>query len=528
MPWTPNPDVPAFVPKSIAPNPPVNAQKPITILSKQNDKSATNKTTKKSMKEKKSETNSSDGKFTIQQVDFPAMVSEPQTQENLIWSRAGFRSFKDVAASDPLPKPCSSKTIGPMEVSSEKQDETEKKKKKKSKKKSEDVNAKPVKTRPKSQGMTLDQIVVAKFIQEVSKKTTVSTRPKKADKVKAKKTTVSTRPKKVDKVKAKKSRNHETPRNQLDSTAPKMRKGKTREVPKKKKPTTLKKFIMMEKEVRKRNLAASKEFKRKNLELVVDAAIKSVDFSELTSMEKRFEENGIGDHACEVEREKKEDMNDLMTSMESLSLEQKVTHLIHCNYYRDYCNQCVTDEIDHLATSLLAEIVRFQDRMHAKDPQKASIKRRYCCGLREVEKYLTIKKVKCLLVAPDIQKIMTNGVLDQTVHKLIEKSQETETPIVFCLTRKQLGYLCKKRANISCVAILNPSGADETFKSLIQSAMDSKKEYEDLRSEITTLLVPEEGNGTTISKECLSREIDEVRKKMKRQTFFWKRKKIEK
>ena len=420
MPWTPNPDVPAFVPRSVAPNPPVNGQKPITILSKQNDKSATNKTTKKSMEEKNPETNSSDGKFAIQQVDFPSMVSEPQPQENLIWSRAGFRSFKDVAASGPLSKPCSSKTIEPMEVSSEKQDETEKKKKK-PKKKPEDVNAKPVKTKPKPQGMTLDQIVVAKFIQEVSK------------------TTVSTRPKKVDKVKpaAKKSRNRETPRNQLDSTAPRMRKGKTREVPKKKKPTTLKKFIIMEKELRKRNLAASKEFKRKNLELVVDAAIKSVDFSDLTSMEERFEENS-SDHGCEVEREE-EDMNDVMTSMESLSLEQKVTQLIHCNYYRDYCNQCVTDEIDHLATNLLVDIVRFQDRMHAKDPQKASIKRRYCCGLREVEKYLTIKKVKCLLVAPDIQKIMANGVLDQTVHKLIEKSRETETPIVFLSNKKTIG-----------------------------------------------------------------------------------------
>lgn len=447
--------------------------------------------------------------------EFPPITSNYQTPQCTVWSGAGLRSFKDVAASSKPPphQLCPSTTMDCVQGSSvQNLTTTTKKKKKRSKKKEHDGEiTQQKKLKPKSQGITLDQIVAAKIIEQVTKNR-LQGRPKKTERV------------------VKRKRNQESlPRNQLDSTAPKQRKGKTREVPKKKKPTKLKKFIMLEKEMRKRNLTASKEFKRKSLERVVDVVIRSVDLTDLREACLQ-DESGSGDGSKPSER-KSECKDDLVTSMSLLSLNEKVSQVIHCNEYRDYCNQCLTDEIDQLATHLLNEVVRFQDRMHAKDPQKAAMKRRYCCGLKEVEKYLIVKKVKCLLLAPDIQSIVKDGVLDKTIHKLVEKCKETDTPIVYCLTRTQLGYLCKKRAKVSCVAILNPQGIDETFHSLIESAADLSVEYEQLKGEVTKLIGGNEeeeeggGDGRVASNKLRCKQIEELRARMKRRTLFWRRKK---
>lgn len=55
--------------------------------------------------------------------------------------------------------------------------------------------------------------------------------------------------------------------------------------------------------------------------------------------------------------------------------------------------------------SLLTAIVKFQDRLYARDPIKAHAKRRYVTGLREAEKYLKLSKVKLLIIAPDLERI---------------------------------------------------------------------------------------------------------------------------
>ena len=42
----------------------------------------------------------------------------------------------------------------------------------------------------------------------------------------------------------------------------------------------------------------------------------------------------------------------------------------------------------------------FQDRQYFKDPVKAKTKKRYVAGLREIKKYLIVKKITALLIAP--------------------------------------------------------------------------------------------------------------------------------
>jgi selenocysteine insertion sequence-binding protein 2 len=74
-----------------------------------------------------------------------------------------------------------------------------------------------------------------------------------------------------------------------------------------------------------------------------------------------------------------------------------------------YCNHLVKDEINTCAEHFLADLARFQDRMYLKDPIKAKAKRRYVCGLREVLKHLKLRKLKCIILPPNLDRIQSEG-----------------------------------------------------------------------------------------------------------------------
>lgn len=74
-----------------------------------------------------------------------------------------------------------------------------------------------------------------------------------------------------------------------------------------------------------------------------------------------------------------------------------------------YCSQMLSKEVDACVTDLLRELVRFQDRMYQKDPVKAKTKRRLVLGLREVLKHLKLRKLKCIIISPNCEKIQSKG-----------------------------------------------------------------------------------------------------------------------
>ncbi|MEQ2276916.1 Selenocysteine insertion sequence-binding protein 2 [Xenotaenia resolanae] len=82
---------------------------------------------------------------------------------------------------------------------------------------------------------------------------------------------------------------------------------------------------------------------------------------------------------------------------------------IHSRKFRDYCSQMLRKDLDECVTSLLKELVRFQDRLYQKDPMKARMKRRIVMGLREVLKHLKLKKVKCVIISPNCERSQSKG-----------------------------------------------------------------------------------------------------------------------
>ncbi len=64
---------------------------------------------------------------------------------------------------------------------------------------------------------------------------------------------------------------------------------------------------------------------------------------------------------------------------------------------------------------MLEDLVRFQDRVYKNEPLKLKTKRRYVCGLREVLKHLELKKMKCAIIPPNLDKIQSPGYNDYNI-----------------------------------------------------------------------------------------------------------------
>ncbi|KAM8983426.1 selenocysteine insertion sequence-binding protein 2 isoform 10-T10 [Ara ararauna] len=153
---------------------------------------------------------------------------------------------------------------------------------------------------------------------------------------------------------------------------------------------------------------------------------------------------------------------------------------IHSRNFRDYCSQVLSKEVDSCVTDLLKELVRFQDRLYQKDPVKARIKRRLVMGLREVLKHLKLKKLKCVIISPNCEKIQSKGGLDETLHNIIDCACEQNIPFVFALNRKALGRCLNKAVPVSVVGIFSYDGAQDHFHRMVQLTTEARKAYKDM------------------------------------------------
>lgn len=74
-----------------------------------------------------------------------------------------------------------------------------------------------------------------------------------------------------------------------------------------------------------------------------------------------------------------------------------------------YCTNCLTEDLTSSVYALVQKIAQFQDRTFNQNPIKATAKRRYVAGISQTNKYLRVKKVKLLVIAPDLEKNCKEG-----------------------------------------------------------------------------------------------------------------------
>ncbi|XP_031413197.1 selenocysteine insertion sequence-binding protein 2 isoform X3 [Meleagris gallopavo] len=291
------------------------------------------------------------------------------------------------------------------------------------------------------------------------------------------------------------------PHNPLDSSAPLVKKGKQREVPKAKRPTPLKKIILKERELRKQQ------------HLLEQTAVPKDGGNSCVSAENTTEDEALPQDSQAVvpvmqvaegllESTKiKESTESSMTSKQSTSNLPK----IHSRRFRDYCSQILSKEVDSCVTDLLKELVRFQDRLYQKDPVKAKIKRRLVMGLREVLKHLKLKKLKCVIISPNCEKIQSKGGLDETLHNIIDCACEQNIPFVFALNRKALGRCVNKAVPVSVVGIFSYDGAQDHFHRMVQLTTEARKAYKEM---VAALEEEAEGSQTETELSIITTEFE--------------------
>lgn len=272
--------------------------------------------------------------------------------------------------------------------------------------------------------------------------------------------------------------------NPLDSTSPLVKKGKQREVPKAKKPTPLKKVILKERE------------ERKQRRLLEERGLLPEDEVQPAAEEEQCDTNATDDLGSPTEEP--DDQPELESTNQGVNEGDEVTHQdetveeqttsplpcpasrpkIHSRKFRDYCSQMLSKDVDQCVTALLKELVRFQDRLYQKDPMKARMKRRIVMGLREVLKHLKLRKVKCVVISPNCERIQSKGGLDEALYTIIDTCREQGVPFVFALSRKALGRCVNKAVPVSLVGIFNYDGAQDIYHKMIELSSEARRAYE--------------------------------------------------
>nr|XP_044987669.1 selenocysteine insertion sequence-binding protein 2 isoform X3 [Jaculus jaculus] len=294
-----------------------------------------------------------------------------------------------------------------------------------------------------------------------------------------------------------------TPHNPLDSSAPLIKKGKQREVPKAKKPTSLKKIILKERQEKKQQRLQENAM---SPAVVSDDARDAESGANDQAPDDQTTDVQAPDHTESTGLERTEESTFSIPEAEGKSEELLGTELqrdaeacqptpdlatfprIHSRRFRDYCSQMLSKEVDACVTDLLKELVRFQDRMYQKDPVKAKTKRRFVLGLREVLKHLKLRKLKCVIISPNCEKIQSKGGLDETLHTIIDSACEQNIPFVFALNRKALGRSLNKAVPVSVVGIFSYDGVQDQFHKMVELTVAARQAYktmlENVRQEL--------------------------------------------
>ncbi|XP_015598918.1 selenocysteine insertion sequence-binding protein 2-like [Cephus cinctus] len=150
--------------------------------------------------------------------------------------------------------------------------------------------------------------------------------------------------------------------------------------------------------------------------------------------------------------------------------------------FREYCTNILTQGLNESSEKFLAEIVRLQRKLYERDNIKGKCKRRYYAGIKETEKHIELKKVKFVMIAPDLEKVEIEGGLDESIYKLIGTCRKHDVPFCFALGKRKIGYHTHKKGCVSCIGVANYSGAEDKFKNVLEELVHAKNVYHKLSS----------------------------------------------
>lgn len=140
---------------------------------------------------------------------------------------------------------------------------------------------------------------------------------------------------------------------------------------------------------------------------------------------------------------------------------------------REYVTHQVGQDLDRQVAILLLHLRRLNERNRLFEPQAAPC-RRYCVGIKEVFRGVKNNKVKCVIVAPDIEEISTAGGLDDRIKDILKVAYEQDVPVIFSLSRVRIGRALGKSLRMSVLAVLDVKGCSDLYDSTIELAFQKR------------------------------------------------------
>merc|ERR1719321_441633 len=237
-------------------------------------------------------------------------------------------------------------------------------------------------------------------------------------------------------------------------------------LPKKRKPTQLKKAILASRESPETNAlwqqfeAHMQKVKAMNDETETTTAAKVADLltgkvaQDDSVASKRLVPFGLSDRCYHSDTEDTKLMDQKKSSRHKEDSHAPI---------REYVNMELTPELEESVTETLFTLRSL--RMQELGLGQKS--RRYAVGFREVGRLVTQKAVQCLIVAPDVER--TGGALEDKISQLVAQCEGQNVPVVYALSRRQLGRAVMKNVTVSVLAIEDVRGANEIFSRMLHA-----------------------------------------------------------
>lgn len=150
-----------------------------------------------------------------------------------------------------------------------------------------------------------------------------------------------------------------------------------------------------------------------------------------------------------------------------------------CSEYniREYVDQKITQDLDLCIQELIEKLIFFYKRKKQEKITK-KVKKRYVKGFKECLKKCASGDLKCVIMAPNIEKVEGEGGLDELVSNLLALCRLHKVPVVFGLSMRAIGSLFINNAAIlAVVGITDFTSAEKLFEKMITISTRNYSEF---------------------------------------------------
>eukprot|EP00928_Gymnodinium_smaydae_P053674 TRINITY_DN37606_c0_g1_i1.p2 TRINITY_DN37606_c0_g1~~TRINITY_DN37606_c0_g1_i1.p2 ORF type:complete len:466 (-),score=144.46 TRINITY_DN37606_c0_g1_i1:83-1480(-) len=152
---------------------------------------------------------------------------------------------------------------------------------------------------------------------------------------------------------------------------------------------------------------------------------------------------------------------------------------------RSYVMQDLSKELDHVVAKFIHRLHLFHEQTVDKVPK------RYVLGLTECCRRARQLKLKCVVIAPDMDEANDTTTLDDRVRQVLAFAYQNNIEVIFALNRQGLGRAFGKSMGVSIIGVLDTTGANALYDEAVTIARDLRSSWLARRGAAPSLAEPQ-------------------------------------